>query len=133
MSPDFKQLIVGNWEILSTTQQGIDITKNITHFSSDGFITISTPDVDDFVYPGRYRVEGDKLIFTSSKREWACRLSLNEDNDLIIVDHRGHVSVNRKLSKIDPNWHAFIDADGKLKRRKAPVTNPSTENPVKED
>ena len=120
MKPSFDQLIVGSWEIISTTQKDFNSEWVIMHFSIDGKYTFDVSDVKEFVYPGHYKIEEDNLIFiwTSwGKENTYCKLSLEENGDLRIDDPRGFTSINRRLEAVRSDSQAFIDSDGKLKRR----------------
>lgn len=121
MNPPFKQLIVGSWEQLSTTANGCKPEWAITHFSADGFFTIDLPENQGFVPPERYTVDDDQLIFrweSWGKEDRKVLLSLEPNGDLKAVDNNGVISIHRKVQDLRQVTFAYIDEQGKLRKRK---------------
>lgn len=122
MNPSFDQFIVGSWELVSTTQNNMEPHWVIDHYSKDGFHSIDTSLVNEFCYPGRYKVEGDDLIFIWSSwggEDTHSKVSLDETGNMKIVDHRGYNYTYRRLEDLRPETHAYIDDQGKLRRKPA--------------
>ena len=121
MNPPLKQTIIGSWELVSTTQPGLVSEWTIHHFSIDGFYTTDVSDIQEFVYPARYKVEENELIFlwdSWGQEDTKATLMLEPNGTIKIIDRNGFTSLHRKIQNLRPDTFAFIDEHGKLRRRK---------------
>jgi hypothetical protein len=121
MNPPFEQIIVGSWELLSTTQPGLDSEWTIHHFSRDGFFTSDFSDNKEFIYPGRYKIEDNQLIFiweSWGQENTKATLILEPNGNIKIFDKNGFATIHKKVEKLRPDTFAFIDQQGNLRKRK---------------